>query len=94
MKHTTNGALVESVLEPELFQTLAMHRGTKLEPIILQKVQDMTNLTFTKIRLILKPDLPIFGASPDEICSEYVVEIKSPLNAKSMSRCVCQIQEN
>jgi len=58
--------------------TAAMKRGLALEPIVVDVLMANTRLELTKCGLFLHPDFPQFGASPDAICDDYVIEIKCP----------------
>ena len=66
--------------------TKAMMRGRILEPQVLKKVAEKTGLILEKSGLLLNEKYPIFGASPDAITEEYVVEVKCPTSRHSKER--------
>ena len=62
-----------------------MKRGRTLEPKVLQVVQRKLGISFSSSGLMLDPDIPLFGASPDAINDDYVVEIKCPSSNKTVN---------
>ena len=60
-----------------------MARGIRLESQVLEVVSQKLQLQFQRCGLMTDPKEPIFGASPDGINAECVVEIKCPSNDKS-----------
>lgn len=56
----------------------AIKRGILLEPLVLKQVENIVVMKFKNSGLHLLPCWPIFGASPDGINEEFVVEIKCP----------------
>lgn len=75
---STDGVLVESILGGMSFKSLAMERGQRLEI----EVRNLLKKEFPDIKecgLMLRFDLPIFGASPDGIDDKFVFEIKCPM---------------
>lgn len=101
---TLDGSLVETILGSySLKETTAIKRGRSLEPLVLAEIRKKTAINFKKCGLLLRNDLPIFGASPDGISNDYSLEIKCPLNwntfntyfssdQKPASRYMAQIQ--
>lgn len=75
---TENGALVAVLLGARKFKgNAATKRGSKLE----SEVFDLLKNKYPEIRkcgIVLRSDLPIFGASPDGIDDTYIFEIKCP----------------
>ena len=69
-----------------LIDTNAMKRGRILEPKVLEQVAAKTGLILEKTGLLLSESFPIFGASPDAITSEYVIEVKCPTSNQSKER--------
>ena len=69
-------------------ETGAMTRGRRLEPLVLKQVEMIQNMNFKPCGIILNPTLPVFGASPDGINEDLVVEIKCPMSAKTVSNYV------
>ena len=82
---TVAGTLVGSVFGAvKLKPTAAMKKGLRLEPLVKKEVEKSTGIQFRECGLLLQPDLPIFGASPDGISDKYVLEIKSPLSDRAL----------
>ncbi len=63
-----------------------MMRGRILEPQVLKKVAEKMGLILEKCGLLLSEKYPVFGASPDAITEEYVVEVKCPTSLHSKER--------
>lgn len=83
--------------------TPAMRRGIALEPEVLKVVSSLKKMKFLGSGLFLSPCYPIFGASPDGINDQYVIEIKCPSSTETMKsylrengslgpKCLAQIQ--
>ncbi|XP_011165047.1 uncharacterized protein LOC105199588 [Solenopsis invicta] len=88
---TTNGSYVERVIGAvKLIETEAMRRGRNLEREVLHVVEKKLGTEFYPTGLILLPDYPIFGASPDSYTKDYIVEVKCPLTEKSEDRYICK----
>lgn len=76
---TAEGALTEAILGASAFKgTEASKRGQKLEPQVIAEVAKARNIKIISSGLLLNPGFPIFGASPDGISDNYVVEVKCP----------------
>lgn len=80
-----------------------MERGIRLEKEVLAKVEALKPTKFQICGLLLSPDFPFFGASPDGINEDCVREIKCPFSLKSKlsyinardeisAKCVAQMQ--
>lgn len=69
----------------------AIKRGIILEPLVLKKVENLVGMKFKSSGLHLLPCWPIFGASPDGINEEFVVEIKCPSTTQAIKN---YIKEN
>jgi hypothetical protein len=80
---TFDGTLVDLLHGAKLRETAAMARGIRLESQVLEYVSLKLNLQFERCGLMTDPKHPIFGASPDGINANYVVEIKCPSNDRS-----------
>ena len=83
---TKGGSLVMSVIgAAKLKDSVAMKRGRSLEPVVLDAVSKKIG-KINRSGLILRPDLPIFGASPDGLTGDgkAVVEVKCPSHDKRM----------
>lgn len=98
-----SGSLVDLMLGAKLIQSPAMERGIRLEKEVLAKVEALKPTKFQICGLLLSPDFPFFGASPDGINEDYVLEIKCPFSLKSKlsyinardeisAKCVAQMQ--
>ena len=85
---TSDGTLVNMLFGAKLMETGAMARGKRLEPLVLREVEILRNMSFKPCGIILNPALPVFGASPDGINEDLVVEIKCPMSEKSVSNYV------
>lgn len=86
--NTTDGSLVAVLLGARKFKgNAATKRGSKLE----NEVFDLLKKKYVDIQkcgIVLRCDLPIFGASPDGINDTYVFEIKCPLKAETVTNYV------
>lgn len=82
---TADGTLVESIIGAyKIKDTKFMKRGRLLEKEVLGCVTEKLRTKFTSCGFFTLPMHPIFGASPDAISTEYVVEIKCPSSNKTM----------
>lgn len=76
---TYSGSLVEIILgASKCFQTEAMKRGLHLEDKVLEVVENQRNIKCRKAGMAVKPEYPIFAASPDAVTDTACIEIKSP----------------
>ncbi|KAL1509286.1 hypothetical protein ABEB36_004048 [Hypothenemus hampei] len=57
----------------------------KSDGTLVNQILEKLKKKYSRIGLMLNPRYPIFGASPDAICEEYVVEIKCPLTEKTLA---------
>ncbi|CAG9765891.1 unnamed protein product [Ceutorhynchus assimilis] len=75
--------LIEGV---SLFKpTAAMTRGMRLEKKVKEAIEKKKiKVKFSDAGIKLSPKYVIFGASPDAICDDYVVEIKCPQSEKTV----------
>lgn len=80
---TTDGSLIEKILSAQNVDTIAMKRGRMLEPLVLQKVANRLKKKIDKCGLLLSAKYPEFGASPDGICDDAVIEVKCPMSSKT-----------
>lgn len=75
---TAEGSLFQKIFgATRIIPTAAMKRELNLEDEILAVFQKQHNVKTSKCGLVLDPALPIFGASPDGLTDECVIEIKS-----------------
>lgn len=85
---TKNGSLVDSIMGKRSGWSFAMQRGTNLEDQVFQILKHdmkMHGHTLKQCGLFVDEKLPHFGASPDGIADEFVVEIKCPATPKTYS---------
>lgn len=55
-----------------------MNRGKVLEKSVANKLKIVQNIIFIDCGIFLMPEFPVFGASPDGIGDDFIVEIKCP----------------
>ena len=67
-----------------------MIRGRNLEPDVIKVVEHQENLCFSSVGLVLNRRRPIFGASPDAINNEYVLEVKCPTTEENIKYYISQ----
>ncbi|CAH0392565.1 unnamed protein product [Bemisia tabaci] len=82
-----DGCLKNRVLGGGKFKaTSAMERGTNLEKDVLKQVQkQFPGHRMKKTGFKVLQTQPIFGASPDGILGDYIVEVKCPSKAETYS---------
>lgn len=84
---TPDGSLVEQLLgAAKVKDTAAIARGRALETKVLRVLEDHLGTKLKKSGLIILNNNPVFGASPDGIADDFIVEIKCPINNKSLKR--------
>uniref|UniRef100_A0A182NAK4 YqaJ domain-containing protein n=1 Tax=Anopheles dirus TaxID=7168 RepID=A0A182NAK4_9DIPT len=76
------GSLANKIMGVSSGFSLAMKRGTDLEGHVLAELQKEYP-ELRDIGLILDPQHPWLGASPDGICENFVLEIKCPYTEKT-----------
>lgn len=78
------GSLVETIIGAyKVRDTKHMKRGRLLEKEVLRTVEKQLQLKFYKCGFFMLPTYPMFGASPDAITAEFVVEVKCPATDKT-----------
>lgn len=83
---TYDGSLVGSLMGSRGFKgNAATLRGQTLEAEIFDLLKSTAYQSLEKCGIVLRPDLPIFGASPDGIADDFIVEIKCPTKKKTIS---------
>lgn len=85
---TKNGSLVDSIMGKRSGWSFAMQRGTNLEDQVFNVLKNEMYMQGHKLKqcgLFVDETLPHFGASPDGIADEFVVEIKCPATPKTYS---------
>ncbi|XP_050077779.1 uncharacterized protein LOC126564728 [Anopheles maculipalpis] len=76
------GSLRDRIMGVSSGFSMAMKRGTDLEGHVLAELcKEYPDLR--DIGLVLDPECPWMGASPDGICDEFVLEIKCPYTPKT-----------
>lgn len=90
---TKNGSLVDSIMGKRSGWSFAMQRGTNLEDQVFKILQNEMKLQGHKLKqcgLFVDETLPQFGASPDGIADEFVVEIKCPATPKTYAEYISE----
>ncbi|KAB0802959.1 hypothetical protein PPYR_05145 [Photinus pyralis] len=82
---TLSGSLVEFIFGAKLKETAAINRGKLLEDEVLSVLQKQLNMKFSKVGLMLSGKYPVFGASPNAVNEEFVVEVKCPSSEKTVN---------
>lgn len=84
---TMDGTLTESILgATKLKDTAAMKRGRDLEKEVLKIIEKRKRIKINKCGIILNPDYPVMGASPDGESTAYSIEIKCPSTKNARSQ--------
>ena len=84
---TPQGSLVEQIIGAfKIRDTDAMERGRRLEKEVLKILEENLQTTLQCSGLLLNPNFPVIGASPDAVGEDFVVEIKCPVSLKSEER--------
>lgn len=68
----------ESALTVVILGTEATKRGQKLDPQVLAEVENAKKIKIAPCGLLLNPQFSIFGASPDRISDEHIIEVTFP----------------
>lgn len=83
------GTLVETIIGAHKVKpTAGMLRGQGLEKKVLKVVEQKLGLKFEDCGFILMPEYPLFGASPDALGADFVVEVKCPASQKTIKNYV------
>lgn len=89
---TKEGSLVKQILgASKMYQNAPMKRGKKLEKEILKQLA-AKGFRIKKCGFNVISTHPIFGASPDGIGEDYVVEIKCPISNTTFKDYICNGQ--
>lgn len=84
--NTYDGSLVGSLMGSRGFKgNLATIRGQKLESEIFELLKSKKYPTIQKCGIIVRSDMPIFGASPDGMTDDHIFEIKCPSKVKTFT---------
>lgn len=82
---TREGSLLENIMgATKAFETYAVSRGKRLEPLVLKQVEIAKKINIKKVGLLLSNRYPVLGASPDGITEEFCVEVKCPSKEKTV----------
>lgn len=82
--HTQNGCLQDLILgNTKIPNNYAMERGLNLQSDVIDVVSEELNESLSRCGLLLDPDHPAIGASPDAVGPNFVVEIKCPTSEQS-----------
>lgn len=76
------GSLVDKIMGKGGGFSFAMKRGTILENEVFDVVKE-EYIELKKSGLVLDPNFPFMGASPDGLCDTFVLEIKCPYTVKT-----------
>lgn len=80
---TPDGSLVESIFGAQKFKpNRHMLRGIELEQKIINCAEKKLLINIQKCGIFLSPKFPIFGASPDGISGNCIIEVKCPSSLK------------
>ncbi len=80
-----DGILTDLVLGAKLRDNPYMKRGRTLESQVVEVVERKLGMTFNSSCLMLDPSTNLFGASPDAINKDFVVEIKCLSSDKTVN---------
>ncbi|XP_043189318.1 uncharacterized protein LOC122363763 [Amphibalanus amphitrite] len=83
-----DGTIVSGIVgAATLKDSAAMERGRVLEPQVLDVVGNHLGVELRRAGLILSPNYPMFGASPDGLTPDgSVVEVKCPVDEKNFHK--------
>ncbi|XP_028982258.1 uncharacterized protein LOC114841442 [Diachasma alloeum] len=84
-RHTTGGALFNKIMGGKTIDTGAMARGRELESDVIKVVEDLIGEKILKSGLLLSPQYPWFGASPDGLTRTSIIEVKCPTRTDTVS---------
>lgn len=83
---TNDGSFIQKLLgAAKKFDSVQMKRGRRLESNVLSEVEKKLKRKFFKYGFILVPDFPIFGASPNAVRDDFVMEVKYPNSTKTFA---------
>nr|XP_034194868.1 uncharacterized protein LOC117611080 [Osmia lignaria] len=68
------------------FDSALTRRGKNLEKTVIAEVEKLINKKLKKCGIILIPQCPMLGASPDAMGENFVVEVKCPGSDKTFSQ--------
>ena len=89
---TKDGSLVKQILgATKLYENQHMKRGKKLEKLVLKQLA-AKGYKIKKCGFKIVPSHPIFGASPDGIGENYILEIKCPISNQTFKNYLCNGQ--
>ena len=81
---TKDGVLTDMLFgATRLNDTVAMNKYRTPEAEVLKQVSVLRKVVIHRIGLVLCDRLPLFGASPDGITDDCVVEVKGPMSVHS-----------
>ncbi|XP_043484808.1 uncharacterized protein LOC122512804 [Leptopilina heterotoma] len=82
---TPDGSLVKRIIgAAKTFDNMYMERGRKLEDQVIAELKKQLDVDIIETGLFLLPSRPIFGASPDGMGDDFVVEVKCPSSSKTV----------
>lgn len=76
---TSGGYLLEKIMggTPPLLSE-AVLRGKRLEAEVIKQIEKLRKIHIANSGILLNKEFPIFGASPDGVSVDYVIEVKCP----------------
>lgn len=83
--HTSDGTLVEGIIGAyKIKDNKHMQRGRMLEADVIKCLEKERNCVVNKCGFFIYRKCPIFGASPDGLSGDYVVEVKCPSKQRNL----------
>ncbi|KAF4530726.1 hypothetical protein B566_EDAN013304 [Ephemera danica] len=92
--HTAYGATVKVLLGvTKIKNNKYLQRGRDLESDIIHEVEKIVGEKVLKTGLHLNENYPLFGATPDGITENFIVEVKAPFYTKTFENYITQAGE-
>ncbi|XP_046142526.1 uncharacterized protein LOC114882098 [Osmia bicornis bicornis] len=84
---TADGSFTNKILgAAKKFDSALTRRGKNVEKTVISEVEKLINKRLKKCGIILIPQCPMLGASPDAMGEDFVVEVKCPGSDKTFSQ--------
>lgn len=88
---TKDGSLVKQILGiSKKYDNVFMQRGRSLEKKVIAQVAKTKKINIYPCGIIIKGELPFFGASSDGLSQDYVIEVKCPINKQTSKNYVSE----
>lgn len=82
---TNDGSLVNQIIGiSKKYDNIFMERGRNLESQVIHEVRKSIGVKIKKCGLILSSKYPMFGATPDGITDDFVIEVKCPAKKSTL----------